>query len=213
MIRPTLGAALLASALALAAPAGPVLADGAIVALMTDTDREVLDAFDTRRAAAIAEAEASPDAADRATLTQVLAGEVLPFNGDHDPSGEWRCRYLKLGGMLPLTVYGWFQCRVYDDGAGWIIHKTTGSQRTMGRLYQLTDERLLYLGAQYYHYEEPRAFNADPARNQMAVLTRLDDGRMRLEFPAPLAESNFDILEMERVPGPAGRAATANPPG
>jgi hypothetical protein len=29
----------------------------------------------------------------------------------------------------------------------------------------------------------------------MAVLTRLDDGRMRLEFPAPLAESDFDILE------------------
>jgi hypothetical protein len=33
-------------------------------------------------------------------------------------------------------------------------------------------------------------------RNQIAVLTRVDDGCLRLEFPAPIAESRFDILEL-----------------
>lgn len=47
-------------------------------------------------------------------------------------------------------------------------------------------------------HEAPVWFGAAPARNQMAVLTRLEDGRMRLEFPAPLVESRFDILEFTR---------------
>lgn len=66
----------------------------------------------------------------------------------------------------------------------------------MGRLYRLTEERLLYLGALHYAHEAPIWFGEDPSRNQMALLTRLDDGRLRLEFPAPLAESAFDILEL-----------------
>ena len=68
----------------------------------------------------------------------------------------------------------------------------------MGRLNRLTEDRLLYLGALYYAHEAPIQFGGDPTRNQMAVLTRLDDGRLRLDFPAPLAESRFDILEFTR---------------
>lgn len=173
-------------------------ADGAIVRLMSDQDVRVLEEFDTRRAAAIASARGLPDAADSAalaTLEQVLSGRALSFDDGYDPSGDWRCRFLKLGGDPALSVYGWFSCRIFDDGAGWVIRKTTGSQRSMGRLYRLTEERLLYLGALHYADEAPLWFGDDPARNQMAVLTRLDDGRMRLEFPAPLFEADFDILE------------------
>lgn len=174
----------------------PVSADGAIVSLMSEKDAQVLATFDTRRAAAIAAASAFSDAAAVATLTQVLAGEARSFDAEYDPSGDWQCRFLKLGGDPALIVYGWFSCRIFDDGAGWVLQKITGSQRSMGRLYQLSEERLLYLGALHYAYEAPIWFGDDPSRNQTAVLFRLDDGRLRLEFPAPLAESAFDILEL-----------------
>lgn len=68
----------------------------------------------------------------------------------------------------------------------------------MGRLYRLSADRLLYLGALHDTDEAPIWFGEDASRNQMAVLTRLDDGRLRLEFPAPLAGSEFDILEFAR---------------
>ena len=186
---------MVALSLVVVALASPGWADGAIVRLMSEEDTRVLAEFDDRRAAAITLARGLPDAAAVATLEQVLAGRVLSFDDGYDPSGAWQCRYLKLGGDPVLSVYGWFSCRVFDDGAGWVIEKTTGSQRSRGRLYRLTEDRLLYLGALHYAAEAPMWFGDDPARNHMAVLTRLDDGRMRLEFPAPLAESDFDILE------------------
>jgi hypothetical protein len=172
------------------------LADGAIVSLMSDDDRAVLERFDARREAAIVAASGAPDSRARATLAEVVAGDVRPFDEGYDPGGDGRCRYLKLGPDDALTVHGWFACRIFDDGAGWVLQKTTGSQRSRGRLYRLTDERLLYLGALHHAHEEPMAFGDDPTRNQLAVLTRVADGRLRLEFPAPLAESAFDILEL-----------------
>lgn len=181
--------------LAICSLAMPTLADGAIVGLMSEEDTRILEEFDAHREAAIATAMDVSDEVTTRVLRQVLASNVLSFDGGYDPTGDWRCRYIKLGGDPGLTVYGWFSCRIFDDGAGWVIQKTDGSQRSMGRLYDLPQERLLYLGAMHYAYEAPIWFGDDPARNQMAVLTRLDDGRMRLEFPAPLFESEFDILE------------------
>lgn len=183
-------------ALALWASAGPALADGAIVGLMSQEDARILAEFDARRESAIASAMGVSDEAATAVLREVLEGSILSFGDGYDPSGDWRCRYIKLGGDPALNVYGWFSCRIFDDGAGWVIQKIDGSQRSMGRLYDLPQDRLLYLGALHYAHEAPMWFGDDPTRNQMALLTRLDDGRMRLEFPAPLFESDFDILEL-----------------
>lgn len=187
--------AIVACSLAYSALATSASADGAIVGMMSDADKRVLEDFEPRRAAAVASATSVSDGVASATLGQVLAGQAQSFDDGHDPTGDWRCRFLKLGGDPALTVYDWFSCRIFDDGAGWVVQKATGSQRIMGRLYRLTAERLLYLGALHYSYEQPLWFGDDPSRNQIAVLTRLDDGRMRLEFPAPLFESRFDILE------------------
>jgi hypothetical protein len=185
-----------ALSLALLTVAPAAFADGAIVGLMSDEDRAVLAEFDQRRAAAISATD--PEAVADTTLAQVLAGQPLSFDDGYDPSGDWRCRYLKLGGDLDVKVYDWFSCRIFDDGAGWVIRKSGGSERTMGRLYRLSEDRLLYLGAQHAPNEAPVWFGEEPSRDQMAVLTRLDDGRLRLEFPAPLAGSEFDILEFTR---------------
>jgi hypothetical protein len=182
--------------LAICSSAMPALADGAIVGLMSEEDTRILEEFEARREAAISAAMDVSDEVATGVLRQVLAGNVLSFDVGYDPSGDWRCRYIKLGGDPALNVYGWFSCRIFDDGAGWVIQKIDGSQRSMGRLYDLPQERLLYLGALHYAYEAPIWFGDDPARDQMALLTRLDDGRMRLEFPAPFFESDFDILEL-----------------
>ncbi|NHQ75903.1 DUF4893 domain-containing protein [Roseovarius gahaiensis] len=185
-----------AFALAIFGPSTSVYSDGAIVGLMSKEDVKLLEEYDTRREAAITAAMDVEDQAASEVLRQVLAGDVRSFDGGYDPSGDWRCRYIKLGGDPALTVYDWFSCRIFDDGAGWVFQKTSGSQRSMGRLYRLMEERLLYLGALHYGSEASNWFGDEPSRNQMAVLIRLDDGRMRLEFPAPLAESEFDILEL-----------------
>lgn len=182
--------------LAICSPAITALADGAIVGLISEDDTRLLEEFDARREAAIATAMDVSDEVATGVLRQVIAGKVLSFDEGYDPSGDWRCRYIKLGGDPAINVYGWFSCRIFDDGAGWVIQKIDGSQRSMGRLYDLPQERLLYLGALHYAYEAPIWFGDDPMRNQMALLTRLDDGRMRLEFPAPVVESKFDILEL-----------------
>ncbi len=187
-----------ALSLSLAAVAAPAIADGAIVGLMSDEDRRVLAEFDTRRTGAITGASARAEAAAGTTLGQVLAGQVLSFDDGYDPSGGWRCRFVKLGGDPAVAIHDWSSCRIFDDGAGWMIRKIDGTQRMMGRLYRLAGDRLLYLGARQGVDAAPIWFGEDPARNQMAVLTRLDDGRLRLEFPAPLAGSDFDILEFRR---------------
>jgi hypothetical protein len=188
--------AVVSFSLAICSPAMPALADGAIVGLMSEEDTRILEEFDARRESAIASAMGFSDEAATAVLREVLAGSILSFGDGYDPSGDWRCRYIKLGGNPALNVYGWSSCRIFDDGAGWVIQKIEGSQRSMGRLYDLPQERLLYLGALHYAYEAPIWFGDDPARDHMAVLTRLDDGRLRLEFPAPVVESDFDILEL-----------------
>ncbi len=184
-----------ALSLALVSISPAAFADGAIVGLMSDEDRAVLAEFDQRRAAAITAATADPEAVAGSTLAKVLAGQPLSLDDGYDPRGDWRCRYLKLGGDPAVQVYDWFSCRIFDDGAGWVIRKSGGTERTMGRLYHLSDDRLLYLGAQHPPNEAPVWFGDNPSRDQMGVLTRLDDGRLRLEFPAPLAGSEFDILE------------------
>lgn len=191
--------------------APPALGDGAIAGLMSEEDTRALEAFDVRRKAAIASAMASSDESSIGMLRQVLAGDILSFDDSYDPSGNWRCRYIKLGGDPALTVYGWFSCRIFDDGAGWVVQKVDASQRSMGRLYNIPREQLLYLGAMHYAYEDPIWFGDDPTRNQLALLSRLDDGRMRLEFPAPLVESDFDILELPpELARPSGKPGNAH---
>lgn len=91
---------------------------------------------------------------------------------------------------------GCFMSSIHEVGAGWVLRKTTGSQRSMVRLYRLTWDRLSCPGALYDAYEDAVRFGDDPARNQIAVPLRPGGGRLRLEFPVPLAKSDFDMQEL-----------------
>lgn len=186
--------------LAIAMIAGSALAsaDGEIDKLMTAADKARLASYDKVRAEAIEEARKGGAKEDVTTLDAILAGQTLAFSQDFDLTGNWRCRTVKLGGSPALTVYGWFKCRVSDDGSGWRLEKLTGSQRTSGAFYTDSDTRLTYIGALHYGDEKPKRYASDPDRDQVAYALRADNNRVRLEFPSPKYESKLDIIELKR---------------
>lgn len=184
-------------ALALTAPAW---ADGTLATRITAADQKRLDAFDSVRGEAIGAARDSTDKAALATLDEILGGKPQSIRGATDLEGTWRCRVAKLGGNPPLVVYDWFRCRITDDSAGLRLDKVSGSQRTNGGFYDGTDaERLTYLGEGYYDNEKAKRYGSNPERDEVAYLVRVGRDRLRLEFPSPRLESQFDIMELERV--------------
>lgn len=173
-------------------------ADGELDAKMTAADKARLANYAATRLEAVAEAMAGGTPSDVAILEDVLGKEPLSFRHGFDPTGKWKCRTIKLGGMLPLTIYDWFDCRISDDGSGWYLVKTSGSQRTSGRFYDDGDARLVYLGALHYSREKPVDYGDDAERDQVAYVFRTGPQQIRIEFPSPKFESKLDILELKR---------------
>lgn len=125
----------------------PALADGEVQKLITPADKVRLDKYDETRKAALDEAKAG-DAAEVKQLDALLAKPLVSFS-DKDLIGNWQCRTIKAGGLSPLVIYGWFKCKVSDDGdgSGWMLEKITGSQRTKGRFFDDGEKRSIYLGS------------------------------------------------------------------
>lgn len=177
--------------------AGTAFATGEIENLITDADRTRLDGYEATRKEALAEARDMGQPGDLATLEAMMSGEPQSFS-TADLTGEWKCRTAKAGGLAGLVIYGWFNCRVTDDGSGWRLEKLSGSQRTTGRFFTDSDTRLIYLGSFYVSREDPPAYGSGPQSDQVgyAYLTAAD--HWRIEFPAPTYESKLDILELRR---------------
>lgn len=186
----------LALAALLALPAGLAHADGVVQKLMTPADKTRLENYDATRDAALSEAR-SGDATEVAKLDTLLAKPLLSLP-DFDLGGEWRCRTTKVGGLSPLVVYDWFKCRVSDDGSGWKLEKTSGSQRTTGRFYDASETRLIYLGSFFIAGEAPKPYGSGPPTDQAGYAFRTGATEWRIEFPAPQYESKLDILELRR---------------
>lgn len=180
----------------IALPAYPALADGVVQKLMTPADKARLENFDETRKAALDEAKAG-DPAEVAQLDALLAKPLLSFQ-DFDLVGDWQCRTIKAGGIATLVVYGWFKCRVTDDGSGWKLDKLSGSQRTTGRFYTESDTRSIYLGSFSIAGDTPKPYGSGPESDQVGYAVRTGSAEWRIEFPAPHYESKFDILEFKR---------------
>ncbi|SDO98460.1 protein of unknown function [Phyllobacterium sp. YR620] len=189
--------AALATIFCLLLPAS-ALADGEITRLITKSDQARLDKYEATRTAAVDAARKGGTSGDVAQLDGVLAKPTLAFNEGFDMVGNWQCRTIKLGKQPPLTIYGWFKCRVTDDGSGWMLEKTSGSQRTKGRFYTESDKRLTYLGAGYVAGEKPKRYGAGPDTDQVGYAYRTGKNEFRIEFPAPALESLMDIIELRR---------------
>jgi hypothetical protein len=177
-------------------PPGTAFADGAVQKLMTPADKARLEKYDETRKAALEEAK-SGDAAEAAALNSLLAKplQTLP---DFGLGGDWQCRTTKVGGLSPLIVYGWFKCRVSDDGSGWKLEKISGSQRTTGRFYDDGENRLIYLGSFYVAGETPKPYGSGLESDQVGYAFRTGATEWRIELPAPQYESKLDILEFRR---------------
>ena len=189
---------ILFSLLALTAATSIANADGVLDKRLTPFDKERLAKVEETVALALAEARAGGTQEDVTILDAALAGNALPLAEGYAPNGTWKCRTIKAGGTLPLTVYPWFACRISEDGAGWQMEKLTGSQRTKGMFYTLSATRLAYLGAGYVTGEKPRVYGQDAKENQVAIVERRAKNKLVFLFPAPQYESKLDILVMER---------------
>ena len=171
-------------------------ADGAINRIITSGDAARLKDYEATRTQALTEARENGAEAEVDIVNTVMTERPLRFAG-FDMTGDWQCRTIKLGGDPAATVYGWFKCRVTDDGAGWFLSKTNGSQRTQGRFFDDNDLRLAYLGTQFVTGEQPKRYGTDARADQVGYAFRTAKG-FRIEFPAPVFESKLDILELRR---------------
>ena len=180
----------------IALSAWPVFADGVVQKLMTSADKARLEKYEETRKAALAEAR-NGNAAEIAELDALLAKPLLSLP-DFDLGGEWQCRTVKAGGLSPLVVYGWFKCKVSDDGSGWKLEKTSGSQRTIGRFYDDGEKRMIYLGSFYVAAYAPKPYGSGPESDQAGYAFRTGPAEWRIEFPAPQYESKLDVLEFRR---------------
>ncbi len=174
----------------------PALADGEIQKLITPADKARLDKFDETRKAALAEATAG-NPADVKQLDALLAKPLVSFS-DKDLTGNWKCRTIKAGGLSPLVIYGWFKCKVSDDGSGWRLEKVSGSQRTKGRFFDDRDKRAIYLGSASVNNDAAKPYGSGPQTDQVGYVFRNSASEWRIEFPAPYYESKLDIMEFKR---------------
>ena len=189
----------------------------AAAAQIRDADAARLDAYDATVGTALLTAFAGGTRGDLDLLQEVLAGTPVPPLATTLP-GDWDCRMLKLGGLTALTAYAPFACTIAADGAGFVIEKTSGSQRLSGRI-DLIDGRMVLTGTGYVA-DTPHVPYADlPPENVsdgtlwpvVGLAEQPDTDRIRILMPQPVLESDLDILDLRRKPAPEQEFAPEPP--
>lgn len=182
-----------------------LLAGAAQAEEMRPQEAERLAAFDTTFGEAVRGALAEGRRGDVDLLQEALSGPALaPVQSQL--AGDWRCRTLKLGGLAPLTAYAPFDCRFTPEGAVFRFEKLSGSQRTSGTVFADDAGRLIYLGVGYVADAEPVAYADLPdglagdgiIQPQVGLVEQVSPTKARILFPAPVVESQFDILYLTR---------------
>jgi hypothetical protein len=167
-------------------------------------DRERLNQFDTARAQGLAQADnASP--ADRSAVRSVLDPQSRSISSGA-LVGTWRCRTMKLGGLTPAIVYTWFTCRVRNTGNGLYFEKLNGSQRLSGYLDPYNGGSYVLLASSTVGTERQKPYSGGGASagamaissDMVGLVSSIGPGRARIEFPYPVLESTFDVIELRR---------------
>ena len=192
-------------ALGTAALSAILLAGASTAQDIRPADLDRLAAFDEFFGMAVRDALAEGAPNDVAILLEALSGPAGPLA----PEGEWNCRTIKMGNLLPLVVYSNFRCRIEpDDHMTYRLVKLTGSQRLEGTIYDGGAEAL-FLGVGhvgdapdlFYHQFPPTdqtPIGANQTTPDVGLFEQMGPNRARLMFPAPILESEFDILYLTR---------------
>src|SRR6185436_15592797 len=124
-------------------------------------DKQRLASLDEARLKGINEAKGGSGTGDASAIDAALGTQGhMPSPGEI--AGGWQCRMIKLGGVTPYIVYGWFNCRISNRGGALFFEKLSGSQRTAGYLYP-GEGGLVYLGASSVVGEPPHAYSGNGA--------------------------------------------------
>jgi hypothetical protein len=142
---------------------------------------------------------------DRAAIHGVLDPKGRPVSASA-VTGTWSCRMMKLGGLAPAVVYDWFRCRVRQTKNGLYFEKVTGSLHLSGYLDSYEDGRFVLLAAIAVKNESPRPYSGggagagsqSTANDAVGVVSSIGPGHARIEFPYPVIESVFDVIELRR---------------
>ncbi|HRO14366.1 MAG TPA: DUF4893 domain-containing protein [Paracoccus sp. (in: a-proteobacteria)] len=186
--------------------AGAAAAQEAGIALRPE-DRARLGALDASVGQGLRQALATGDAGQVDDAVTALRGAPLAADRVEVAAlvGDWSCRMIRIGGMLPAVSYPPFRCRI-GTGAAPEFEKLTGSQRTRGHLHR-DGGRWIYLGSSFVAGESPRPYADFPAGMDTAATETLPDvavfellgpDRARLIFPAPYRESLVNVLTLSR---------------
>lgn len=181
--------------------AAPIVSDDNV---MRPQEQRRLDGFHASAGRAILEAMSKGSLGDVDQLQVALSGTPLPPFAT-TLSGEWDCRTMKLGGLVPLVVYAPFKCVFAPDGRAFTFEKTSGSQRTIGHV-TLQDRTMIYLGVGFVGDAEPMNYADLPSSDfgdgtyqpQVGVVEQTGPNTARILFPAPVNESLFVVLYLTR---------------
>lgn len=164
----------------------------------TPADRVRLRGWRTAFMTGLQQARAAGHAADIAREGRLLEPDA--GRPERPPSGDYRCRVLKLGsrgaGGLGYVAYPAFGCRIDDEGSVASFKKLTGSQRPVGVILS-GGPRLVFLGTLVLG-DEVRAldYGRDPDRDMVGAVEALGEGRWRLILPYPRHDSVMDVIEL-----------------
>ena len=190
-----------AAAALLAVGTAPALAGWQDQATPSDVAR--LNQLDNSRhegLAALAAGTVQGDSAGAEAVVQSAGDEV----STDALVGGWRCRTIRLGGVQSI-VYRWFNCRVSERGGHLYFEKLSGTQLINGWLYP-DNGRFVLLGAWSVVGEPRHAYSGNAAGygasatpdDAIGLVSSLGPGHVKIEFPAPVQESVFDVMELRR---------------
>lgn len=165
-------------------------------------DANRLARLDEARAKGLSEAQAGRDIS---LIRAVLDAEARPASA-RALAGDWQCRTIKLGGMSADVVYSWFRCRIGRRGDRLYFSKLNGTQRLNGVLFPHESGGFVLLGAlsakgepaHRYSGNGPAAGATATPDDAVGLLQSTGRSSARIEFPYPVQESTFDIIELRR---------------
>ena len=167
-------------------------------------DRIRLSRLEESRQAGLFAASRGPGA-DQDTIRPVVEPPSGPISAQA-LTGDWQCRQMKLGGLTPTKVYSWFRCRVRQTPYGLYFEKYTGSERYAGYLDAYEGGRFGLMAAIMVGDEPSKPYSGGneaegaiaSSSDAIGVVSSMGPGRVRIEFPFPVIESYFDVIEMRR---------------